>query len=79
MTREEIERAQKELAQLSEPHVRERFNASYIDCAPKNGELPSPRAVQAFLAIWKVLWRWKQNAKPGKTPAVRDTSENSPS
>jgi hypothetical protein len=63
LTREQVERQQNELSKLSEPAVLESLRASYINCAPKDGKLPSPRAVQSFLAVWKVLWRWSKNAK----------------
>jgi len=64
LTREQIARQQNELAKLSEPAVLETLRASYVDCAPVGGKLPSPRAVQSFLAVWKVLWRWNENGKP---------------
>lgn len=48
----------------------ESLRAAYINCAPKDGQIPSPRTVQAFLAMWKVLWQWRQNVKRGKPPNV---------
>jgi hypothetical protein len=78
LTRQQIEHQQNELAKLSEPTVLESLRASYINCAPKDGKLPSPRAVQGFLSVWKVLWRWKQNAKPAKPPKVHDVKDESP-
>lgn len=78
LTREQIERNQNELAKLALPTVLESLRAAYVNCAPKNGEIPGPRTVQSFLAIWKVLWRWKQNARPGKTPQVHESEDESP-
>jgi hypothetical protein len=78
LSREQVERQQNELAKLSEPTVLESLRASYINCAPKDGKLPSPRAIQGFLSVWKVLWRWKQNAKPSKPPKAHDVKDESP-
>jgi hypothetical protein len=78
LTREQIERNQNELAKLSKPHVLESLRAAYINCAPKNGEIPGPRTIQSFLAVWKVLWRWKQNAKPVKPAKVHEVEDESP-
>jgi hypothetical protein len=35
-------------------------------------------AIQSFLAIWKVLWKWKQNARPSPPPKVHEIKEESP-
>jgi hypothetical protein len=78
LTREQIQRAQNELAKLSKPTVLEALRTNYIECAPKNGQIPSPRAVQGFLSVWKVLWRWKQNAKPSNPPKVHEVKDESP-
>lgn len=74
----QIEHQQKELAELSEPTVLESLRASYINCAPNDGKLPSPRAVQGFLSVWKVLWKWKQNAKPSQPTKMHDVKDESP-
>jgi hypothetical protein len=75
LSREAIERRQNELSKLSPSHLREMFNSSYINCAPKDGEIPSPRRIiQSFLTIWKVLWGWKQNAKP--QPITEDNRDS---
>jgi hypothetical protein len=77
LTREQVEFNQNELAKLAHPTVLEWLRASYIDCAPKNGEIPSPRAIQSFLSVWKVLWRWKQNAKPRPAPEPHESTDES--
>jgi hypothetical protein len=78
LTREQIERNQNELSKLARPTVLESLRAAYINCAPKDDEIPSPRTVQSFLSIWKVLWRWKQNATPRKPPEQYESEDESP-
>ena len=78
LSREEIERSQSELSKLALPAVLDSLRKAYADCSPKNGEIPGPRAVQAFLAIWKVLWRWKQNARHVPPPKAHEIKDESP-
>ncbi len=78
LTREQVEHAQNELAKLAHPTVIETLRRNYIECAPKNDQIPSPRTVQGFLSAWKVLWKWKQNAKPSKPPQVHEVKDESP-
>jgi hypothetical protein len=78
LTREQIERNQNELSKLAQPTVLESLRAAYINCAPKGGEIPGPRTVQSFLSVWKVLWRWKQNVRPGPPQKAHEVKDKSP-
>ena len=66
LSKAEIEAFQRQLSLLSESSVRAQYTQAHAACCLGRGGIPSPADVQNFLAIWKVLWRWEQNANRRK-------------
>jgi hypothetical protein len=60
MSREDAEKYQHHLQQLSKPHVEDAYRNAFSDCALMSGQPPTPRTIQRLLCVWKVLWRWRE-------------------
>jgi hypothetical protein len=58
MSKAQAEKYQRDLQMLSEPHVNERYQKAYADCALSHGRVPTPLEIQRLLCIWKVLHQW---------------------
>jgi hypothetical protein len=57
MTEKEVEELRSGLALLAPAHVEKAYKKSLG--ALVSTDLPSPRLVQEFVTIWKLLWRYK--------------------
>jgi hypothetical protein len=58
LTREELQKLSRELSLLSPFAVRDAYLKAHHACCLASG-LPSPRAVQELVAVWKVLRKWR--------------------
>jgi hypothetical protein len=60
MSTEELREFQRRNALLSPSTVEERLARSWERCRPARGSLPGPRVMQEFVALWKLMWKWKK-------------------
>jgi hypothetical protein len=58
MTEEELRQLRRNLSMLSPTVVQERYKTLADRC--RFLELATPRLMQEFVTIWKVLWRWRK-------------------
>lgn len=59
MTKEEVDKLRHGLAHLAHSSVQEEYRKSLGQLV--SSDLPTPRMIQEFVTIWKLLWRskWK--------------------
>ena len=60
LTPEELKRFREHLSKLSPHHVSIEFQRVYIDCRMYGTALPSPRAIQQLVQIYRQLWKWRE-------------------
>jgi hypothetical protein len=57
MSEEEVQKLRSGLALLAPAHVEEAYRKSLGELV--STDLPTPRMVQEFVTIWKLLWKYK--------------------
>ncbi|HEY6341570.1 MAG TPA: hypothetical protein VIY49_08770 [Bryobacteraceae bacterium] len=58
LTKEDLAKRRRDLAMLSEPHVRDAYQEAYERCRMKSDALPGASAIQELVTVWKLLWSW---------------------
>jgi hypothetical protein len=48
------------MSRLSPQHVQEFYQRAYEDCRMRYTRLPSPKAMQTLVQVWKQLWKWRE-------------------
>jgi hypothetical protein len=59
LSKENLAELRHNLAYLSLPAVRDRYEQAHRDCRLISDHLPSPRQMQTLVTVWKLLWRWR--------------------
>ena len=59
MTEEQLKTYQNSLAFLSQPAVEDQYEKAWQDCRLIYKRIPSPRAMQILVTIWKQLRKWR--------------------
>jgi hypothetical protein len=57
MTKEQVDKFRQGLARLAQSHVQAAYRRSLGQLV--STDLPTPRMVQEFVTIWKLLWQYK--------------------
>ena len=57
MTKEEVDKLRHGLAHLAQSSVEAEYRKSLGQLV--SSDLPTPRMIQEFVTIWKLLWRYK--------------------
>jgi hypothetical protein len=66
MTREEISCLREALSGLPRHQVYTEYMDAYAKCRGENDKVPSARAVQRLVTIWKFLWEKDRKRPPGR-------------
>jgi hypothetical protein len=61
LTPAELKNFREHLAKLSPHHVSIEYQRVYMDCRMFGKELPSPKAIQQLVQIYKQLWKWRES------------------
>ena len=59
MTPRDVEDLRASLSRLSIDAVRHVYNTAYARCRMVNDRVPSARAMQELVQVWKQLWKWR--------------------
>lgn len=58
LSKEDLEQYRRGLANLSPYHVRELYDEIHEECRMVDNRLPSPKAIQRLVQVWRRLWEW---------------------
>jgi len=59
LSAEELKQYAASLAKLSPHHVQIEYQRVYMECRMFGTVLPSAKAIQQLVQIWKQLWKWR--------------------
>jgi hypothetical protein len=60
LTNEDLAKRRRDLAMLSEHHVRDAYREAYDRCRMQGEALPRASAIQELVTVWKLLWSWRR-------------------
>jgi hypothetical protein len=60
LSAEELKELRHNLAHLSPSHVQDFYQLAHEDCRMIYTRLPSPKAIQTLVQVWKQLWMWRR-------------------
>jgi hypothetical protein len=60
LTAAELKELRENLSRLSPQHVQDFYQRAYEDCRMIYTRLPSPKAIQTLVQVWKQLWVWRR-------------------
>jgi hypothetical protein len=61
MSAEELREMRQGLSRLSLSAVRQAYHTAHARCRMVNDRVPSARAMQELVQVWKQLWKWRKS------------------